>query len=99
MINEHWTLIIGHSSAAILQQAPVAQLDRASASGAEGPAFESRLAHRPQIRLERYRDPHASHGLLDRYRQLPAPIIGLARDTLKIVIARELQTAVQRVDR
>src|SRR5947209_18104456 len=25
--------------------APVAQLDRASASGAEGPAFESRLAH------------------------------------------------------
>src|SRR2546426_6636702 len=28
------------------QPAPVAQLDRASASGAEGPAFESRLAHR-----------------------------------------------------
>src|SRR5438093_11783840 len=27
------------------QPAPVAQLDRASASGAEGPAFESRLAH------------------------------------------------------
>jgi hypothetical protein len=27
--------------------APVAQLDRASASGAEGPAFESRLAHVP----------------------------------------------------
>ena len=27
-------------------RAPVAQLDRASASGAEGPAFESRLAHK-----------------------------------------------------
>ncbi len=29
----------------VAQHAPVAQLDRASASGAEGPAFESRLAH------------------------------------------------------
>src|SRR2546426_8726714 len=28
------------------QHAPEAQLDRASASGADGPAFESRLAHR-----------------------------------------------------
>src|ERR1041384_930600 len=31
------------------QSAPVAQMDRASASGAEGPAFESRLAHQNTI--------------------------------------------------
>ena len=42
--------------------APVAQLDRASASGAEGPAFESRLAHQNQPAAEstdRIRAEHA----------------------------------------
>ncbi len=40
-----WTYIIIH-----VHGVPVAQLDRASASGAEGRAFESPQAHHPTFR-------------------------------------------------
>jgi hypothetical protein len=44
--------------------APVAQLDRASASGAEGPAFESRLAHRVTTQTSSWGGPaHCSQPL------------------------------------
>ena len=53
--------------------APVAQLDRASASGAEGPAFESRLAHAPN---EKPRAHFPSRGALSCQ---PEPLVPTER--------------------
>src|SRR3989441_10312865 len=69
-----WTRL-GYLAAS--QPAPVAQLDRASASGAEGPAFESRLAHRitQAVRLMREMwpqqavEPRARHGCQHRHHE------------------------------
>jgi hypothetical protein len=78
-----------------LQVAPVAQLDRASASGAEGPAFESRLAHSS----ERKRNSYPTERLLNRRGQRAAAVVRPAREALETVVARREHSAAQRVDR
>src|SRR5436190_4078658 len=75
-------------------RAPVAQLDRASASGAEGPAFESRLAHSV---LESDREPHPAERLLDRRIQRPTAVVHRPREGLESVVAGDLHAPLERV--
>src|SRR5712664_1535872 len=66
-------------------------------SWASPPPSPKNISNRPEApgTLERDSEPDAAERLLDRRRQRPAAVIGLARKTLESVVARHADAALQ----